>query len=102
MFYKFSEFLDFMKQKLVNIFEPGEKLCIDETLHGFRGRCAFRQYMPKKASRYGIKLWSVVCTLTGYVCDIDLYLGQDKNSKQKKDPLGCGGNVDIFFLLKII
>lgn len=41
-------------------FNPGEDVCVDEQLVGFRGRCSFRQYMPPKPTRYGLKMW-VLC-----------------------------------------
>ena len=34
----------------------GTAVCKDEQLLPFRGRCAFRQYMPKRSSKYGIKI----------------------------------------------
>ena len=34
----------------------GTAVCIDEQLLPFGERCAFRQYMPKKPSKYGIKI----------------------------------------------
>lgn len=33
---------------------PGAFLTVDEELYPFRGRCAFKQYMPSKPSRYGL------------------------------------------------
>ena len=35
---------------------PGALLTIDEHLVPFRGRCGFRQYLPSKPDRYGIKV----------------------------------------------
>jgi hypothetical protein len=39
---------------------PSYYLCIDETLYAFRGICGFRQYIPSKPARYGIKFWCLV------------------------------------------
>ena len=38
---------------------PGALLTIDEQLVPFRGRCSFRQYLPSKPDRYGIKVFWV-------------------------------------------
>ncbi|KAJ8723234.1 hypothetical protein PYW08_003146 [Mythimna loreyi] len=35
----------------------GDTVTIDEKLEPFRGRCPFRQYMPNKPARYGIKIF---------------------------------------------
>ncbi|GFR03302.1 piggyBac transposable element-derived protein 4 [Trichonephila clavata] len=44
-------------QKSYNI---GEYVTIDEKLESFKGRCSFRQNMPKKPSKYGIKVFALV------------------------------------------
>ena len=36
---------------------PGENITIDEPMVGFRGKCPFRQYLPFKPDKYGIKLF---------------------------------------------
>lgn len=54
----------------VNNFErhysPSEYLTIDEQLLAFRGRCSFRQYIPNKPSKYGIKTFALVDAKTAY------------------------------------
>ena len=48
------------------------------------GKCAFRQYIPSKPARYGIKYWCLVDTECGYLCNVDIYLGKsDVNSKNE-------------------
>ncbi|XP_051566192.1 uncharacterized protein LOC127447964 isoform X1 [Myxocyprinus asiaticus] len=39
------------------LFNPGPEVTVDEQLVPFRGRCPFRQYMPSKPAKYGIKIW---------------------------------------------
>nr|XP_023027506.1 piggyBac transposable element-derived protein 4-like [Leptinotarsa decemlineata] len=46
--------------KFRNHYSPGEYVTIDEMLLAFRGRCAFRMYIPNKPARYGIKIYSLV------------------------------------------
>ena len=38
---------------------PGSMLTVDEELVTFRGRCPFKQYIPSKPGRYGIKFWTI-------------------------------------------
>jgi len=40
-----------------SLYLVGSAVCIDEQLLPFRGRNGFRQYMPTKPSKYGIKIW---------------------------------------------
>ena len=57
-------------------FNPGEDVCIDEQLVPFRGRCAFRQYMPSKPGKYGLKIWTLCDVETAYVWNMQPYLGK--------------------------
>ena len=36
---------------------PGIGCTVDESLLGFRERCAFKQFIPNKPSKYGIKVY---------------------------------------------
>nr|CAH7748238.1 unnamed protein product [Callosobruchus chinensis] len=46
--------LDKFVENSQNIYTPSEYLTIDEKLEAFRGRCAFRQFMPNKPARYEV------------------------------------------------
>ena len=54
-------------------------VCIDEQLFPFRGRCGFRQYMQKKPSKYGIKIWMMCDCATKYMLNAKVYLGKENN-----------------------
>lgn len=36
-----------------------EYTCIDEKLQAFRGKCSFRQYIPSKPAKYGMKIFAL-------------------------------------------
>jgi hypothetical protein len=57
----------------------GSAVCIDEQLPPFRGRRGFRQYMPKKPSKYGIKIWMIRDCATKYTLNAKVYLGKENN-----------------------
>lgn len=61
-------------------YNPSECVTVDEQLLGFRGRCQFRQYMPNKPEKYGIKFWMCVCAETCYVWKIQPYLGKSDDA----------------------
>jgi len=46
---------------------PGSMLTVDEELVTFRGRCPFKQYIPSKPGRYGIKFWILLDSKWRYV-----------------------------------
>ena len=40
-------------------YTPGPHMTVDEQLVCFRGRCPFRQYIPSKPGKYGIKVGAI-------------------------------------------
>ncbi|XP_024086112.1 piggyBac transposable element-derived protein 4-like [Cimex lectularius] len=54
----------------------GENVTIDEMLPGFRGRCAFRQYIPSKPNKYGIKVFALVDAKMIYTCNMEICTGK--------------------------
>ena len=54
--FKVRPILDNISEKIQNVFEPSKNLSIDEGMIAFKGRLSFRQYMPAKPTKYGIKV----------------------------------------------
>ena len=79
-FYKMNEIFDHFKLNLKKCIEPGSRVCIDEQLYAYRGRCPFKQYIPSKPAKYGIKYWSLVDVQSGVLIDTNIYLGIFKYS----------------------
>lgn len=50
-------------------------MTIDEQLLPFRGRCKFRQYIPSKPARYGIKTFALVDARSFYTYNLETYVG---------------------------
>ena len=54
-------------------YKPSEFLTIDEQLSPYHGKCPFRQFMPSKPAKYGIKWWVLCDALNFYVLNIKIY-----------------------------
>lgn len=65
----------------VRVYTVGENCTIDEMLAGFRGRCSFRQYIPNKPNKYGIKIQALVDSRTFFTSIMEVYVGT-----QPEDP----------------
>lgn len=76
--HKIEKFFNMFIKNFQSAFTPNESICIDETMIPFRGRLSFRQYIPSKRHRYGIKLYKL-CTEKGYTWNASIYIGKDKN-----------------------
>ena len=75
----FHKIWDMFVEMCKSMYLVGTAVCIDEQLLPFRGRCAFRQYMPKKPSKYGIKIWMICAYATKYMMNVKVYLGKENN-----------------------
>ena len=87
--YKIRPILDIVQDLYTTIYSPNKELSIDETMLKFKGRLFFKQYMPKKPSaKWGIKVWSLCDSQTGYLCKFNVYTGKGDNSEAEGGQLG--------------
>lgn len=56
---KIADVVDYVNNKMFNIYYPSRELVIDESMVLWRGRLSFRQYLPAKRHKYGIKVYSL-------------------------------------------
>ena len=63
-------------RKVCQSVEPTEHQSVDEMMIPFKGRLSFKQYMPKKPTKWGIKVFCR-CSITGIVHDMIVYCGSD-------------------------
>lgn len=70
------ELFEAFVQNCKTTYSPGECLTIDEMLIAFRGRCKFRQYIPSKPAKYGIKIIALVDATNYYILNLEIYAGK--------------------------
>ncbi|XP_026819540.1 piggyBac transposable element-derived protein 4-like [Rhopalosiphum maidis] len=73
--YKVRKLLNMANDLVKNINKPGEIIAVDESMIPFRGRLKFRQYIPNKTHKYGVKFFKV-CGTNGYTYKIIIYEGK--------------------------
>ena len=67
-------------------YEPSKNLSINEGMIAFKGRLLFREYMPAKLTKYGIKVWMAADSQNGYVNNFSGYLGKEANAPSVNGP----------------
>ncbi|CAJ1064709.1 dual specificity protein phosphatase 26 isoform X1%2C partial [Xyrichtys novacula] len=73
---------DMWRHRLPLLFNPGSEVTIDEQLLPFKGRCSFKQYMPKKPAKYGIKIWTAADVSTSYAWKVSIYTGKSGEARE--------------------
>nr|XP_023697146.1 piggyBac transposable element-derived protein 4-like [Paramormyrops kingsleyae] len=51
----------------------------------FRGRCPFRQYIPSKPAKYGIKIWAACDAASSYAWNLQVYTGKRNGGAPEKN-----------------
>ena len=91
--YKVRPLLNFFNARMQELYKPGREISVDEGMIAFRGRLAFKQYMPAKPTKYGIKVWIGADAANGFVVNQKVYLGKEK------DGLSPSGNHQLTLLV---
>lgn len=82
--YKIRPPLSHLQSRFTEVYRPQQNLSIDESMMPWRGRVAFRQFIPSKPIRYGIKLYLCCESKSSFVCKMDIYSGK-KGDQVEKD-----------------
>ena len=59
--WKIRKIFDTLNNKFCEMYNPTEHLAVDEVIVSYKGSVIFRQYIPKKRKRFGIKIVTLVC-----------------------------------------
>ena len=73
---KVRPILDHISTTFPKYFHPGHKMSIDEGLVKFKGRLSYVQFMPMKPVKRGIKLFMRCDSDSGYLYQMEVYLGK--------------------------
>lgn len=83
--HKIRPLVDHLQHRFSEVYTPQQNVSIDESLMKYKGRLGFKQYIPSKRSRYGVKLYKLCESESGYTFAFRVYEGKDG----QLDPPGC-------------
>ncbi|CAJ1968104.1 unnamed protein product [Cylindrotheca closterium] len=72
---KLQEFSGALLERFRDLYEPKQQLSLDESLIRAFGRIGFKVRVVTKAARYGIKLYVLTESTSGYVLNVEMYTG---------------------------
>ena len=67
---KIQPLLNFVKEVCQEIYIPEKNVSVDESLLLWKGRFLFKQYIPSKRARFGIKFYELCESSSGYIYGI--------------------------------
>lgn len=77
---KIKSFYSHVKKNWNKYLSPGTFLTIDEGVAPFLGVSKYKQYMPAKPKRWGLKVYMLSDSITHYTFSATLYTGQSENT----------------------
>ncbi|KAG5883488.1 hypothetical protein JTB14_013132 [Gonioctena quinquepunctata] len=83
--YKIRPVLDMLNNSFQQTYTMRQEMVIDESMIPWRGRLKFRQYIPTKSHKYGVKLFKL-CSPSGYTWKCQIYTGRTEEQR----PAGLG------------
>ena len=75
--------IDHLSAVFQQYYQPLCQLSIDKMMVGTRCCIAFLQFMPKKPTRFRIKIWVNSEAKTGYVLKFEIYTGAHEGTREK-------------------
>ena len=78
--YKVREFITHVNENFGTKYTMGCQISIDESLIPFKGRLSFRQFIPSKRARFGIKCWVLADAANSFVSRFCVYTGREENA----------------------
>nr|XP_039256060.1 piggyBac transposable element-derived protein 4-like [Styela clava] len=74
--HKIQPFLNLLKEKFETLYYPEKALSLDEGLCPFKGRVRFRSYMKRKPKKWGIKIYELCESRSGYCVSFKIATGK--------------------------
>lgn len=94
--FKIRPLLTYLLNKFQEVYYPTMKVSIDEQLLLHKGNLHFKQYIPNKRARFGIKFFSI-CDQNGYLYNTEVYVGKnndkDRQLTNEEKAMGKSGQV---------
>ena len=86
---KVRPLIDHFTNKFKEVYMPHKEVAVDEAMIKITGHSSFKQYLPMKPIKRGIKVWVLGDSSNRYFCNFQVYTGKVNNTTEK----GLGARV---------
>ena len=84
---KVIEFVASFKERCKILYQPFQKLAVDERMVKSKHRSGIKQSMKDKPIKQGLKLWVLADSANGYTVDFNIYIGKDATKESSEHGL---------------
>lgn len=78
---KIRNFYNYVKSKWNQYYSAGTHLTIDEGVAPFDGVSKYKQYMPAKPTKWGLKIYMLSDSMSDYILSAPLYTGNSESTE---------------------
>ena len=86
---KVGTIIGMLSDRFSAVYNPMREISVGEAMVPFKGRSSLKQFMPKKPTKRGIKVWMRADSLNGYVSAFQVYVGKQGDAVER----GLGAKV---------
>ena len=83
--FKVRPLYDVTRRRFLDVYTPFQFISVDEGMVPWKGRLSFRQYLPNKPDKFGMKLYILCDSTNGYMSLFDVYTGADYEPNPDRD-----------------
>ncbi|OTF76387.1 hypothetical protein BLA29_002549 [Euroglyphus maynei] len=99
---KVSNFLEYIDDKFRQYFIPYNSIAVDESVVKFKGRISFITYNPNKPTKWGIRIYALADSRTGYLFSILPYYGSLTSDNLSRQDLPVSTRIPIHLFKKLL
>jgi Transposase IS4 len=100
--HKVKRVVDYIDEKCRENFVPGEKIAIDESTVAFKGRILFKMYNPAKPTKWGLRVYVLADSETGYVSVLVPYYGSPTTASLVRPDLPFTSRITLHLCQKLL
>ena len=81
---KVKPLLGLLCPRFASLFSPGREIAVDKAIISFKERVSFKPYVKGKPTPWGIGVYTLADSQTGYISYLRLYFGKDTDILQNQ------------------
>ncbi|CAK9809212.1 PiggyBac transposable element-derived protein 4 [Anthophora quadrimaculata] len=99
---KANNFLQYINSKFSEHFIPYQSICVDESIIKFKGKICFITYNPTKPTKWGIRIYVLADSNTGYVYSVLPYYGSITSENLIRPDLPVSSRIPLDLYRKLL